>query len=185
MARPKKHVQPTVNVSLRIDPKVKFAIELLAREQKRTITGAIEWAVQKALSSQQVTTGADVGNLQMLVDRVWSPDDLERVLYLGIFTEHLLSFEEQCLWLVVRDNPHFLEVQERDAAGRIASFVLRKARIDFCRDLIEKRAGELRDGGRLRPISLDEIKEAGGSALEMAESLNVRISPEKWERGFD
>ncbi|MCF6753197.1 hypothetical protein L3X16_11160 [Pseudomonas stutzeri] len=183
----KKEAQPkkTETLTLRLDPKMKFAIELLARDQKRTLAGAIEWAVQKALASQQVTTGADVGNLQMLVDRVWSPDDLERVLYLGIFTEHLLSFEEQCLWLVVRDNPHFLEVQERDAAGRIASFVLRKARIDFCRDLIEKRAGELRDGGRLRPISLDEIKEAGGSALEMAESLNVRISPEKWERGFD
>ncbi|MDT4874089.1 hypothetical protein FQZ97_1093690 [compost metagenome] len=115
----------------------------------------------------------------MLVDKVWSPDELERILYLGIHTEHLLSYEEQCLWLVVRDNPHFLEVYERDPAGRISTFRLRKLRIDYCRELIEQRAAELMESGNLNPISIEEIKQVGGESLERAENLSFSISKER------
>ena len=66
MPRPKKSEQPSVNVSLRIDPKIKFAIELLAREQKRSITGVIEWAVMQALQGQIVRTPS--GN-EITIDR--------------------------------------------------------------------------------------------------------------------
>lgn len=185
MAKRESAPKKTETLTLRLDPKTKFAIELLAREQKRTLAGVIEWSVEKALAGQEVVTGSEKGNLRQLVDKVWSPDELERTIGLGIHAEHSLSFEEQCFWLVIRDNPHFLEVYDRDAAGRIFTFCLRKDRISHCRTLIEQRASDLRHTGKFTPISLEEIKEVGGPALELYESANFEISKEKLMRGLE
>ena len=50
MAIEKKSKKNTtsVNLSLRLDPRSKYLIDLMARHQKRTITGVIEWAVERA-----------------------------------------------------------------------------------------------------------------------------------------
>ena len=43
-----KKASTSVTLSLRLDPRSKYLIDLLARQQKRTITGVIEWAVERA-----------------------------------------------------------------------------------------------------------------------------------------
>ena len=43
----------SVSVSMRLDPKTKYLIDLLARDQKRTITGVIEWAIERAAEQQR------------------------------------------------------------------------------------------------------------------------------------
>ncbi|RFF64754.1 hypothetical protein D0A22_02435 [Stutzerimonas stutzeri] len=123
MARPKKNDQPTVNVSLRIDPKVKFAIELLAREQKRTITGVVEWSVMQALNGQRMKTpaGNDVSFLE-LMDLVWSPDEAERITLLGVFAPHILDHEESCIWNVIKSSGIFLEATEIDPNGMAKAY---------------------------------------------------------------
>lgn len=188
MARPKKHVQPTVNVSLRIDPKVKFAIELLAREQKRTITGAIEWAIQRAMAGQEVSTSMGQCSFQELVDRTWTPDELQRVMYLGANAEHLLSHEESCLWTVIKTNP-LLYQDPVVVNGHTRRHVFWVARIMYATDLIYQRAKFLSDTGRFIPISLDEIYEASGGDLpaaeEAAKNLTFNISKEKLMQGFE
>lgn len=140
MARPRKNEQPTVNVSLRIDPKVRFAIELLAREQKRTITGVVEWSVMQALNGQKVVTPA--GNEMTfldLMDIVWSPDEAERVTLLGMFAPHILDHDESCIWNVIKSSGIFMEALETDANGLARSYRPKMGFIKMAWPLIKDR----------------------------------------------
>ena len=113
MARPRKSVDQTstVSVSLRVAPAIKYAIDLAARIQKRTVTGVVEWSVEKALG--EVTMPIDfmvegdsgrpeLPEPQSVIDavkeRLWSPDEAIRLVRLAFEYPSLLSFEESLIW---------------------------------------------------------------------------------------
>ena len=138
MARPRKTEQPTINVSLRIDPKTRYAIELLSREQKRTITGVIEWAVMQALQNQSTASSdREARSLLSLTEETWSPDEAERITLLGIQAPHLLDHEESCLWSVIRNSGFFLKAIDVDENGIPKSFVPRMGAIKLAWPLIK------------------------------------------------
>lgn len=140
MARPKKSDQPTVNVSLRIDPKIKFAIDLLSREQKRSITGVLEWAVMQALKGQMITTpNGDEISMFQLTEWAWSPDEAERVTLLGIFAPHILSHEESCIWTVMKSSGLFLTPIEIDERGVPKSYTPKMGFIKLVWPLLKAR----------------------------------------------
>lgn len=165
-----------VSVSFRLEPRVKFAAEILARSQHRSLAGTVEWAISKALASQDVTTGFGTGTLQQLVDRVWSPDDLERVIYLGAHADHLLNHEESCVWVVVKSSPALFEIHSVDDQGRIQSFKSRRTRLAYARELIAERAQQLADTGTLVPITFDEVDKASAGALRGYEAEQEMFS---------
>lgn len=174
MARPKKSEQPTVNVSLRIDPKIKFAIDLLSREQKRSITGVIEWSVMQALKGQTVTTPA--GNelsLYELMDLVWSPDEAERVTMLGIFSPHSLTHEESCIWTIIRSSGLFLKGMDPDDRGMARSYIPKMNFIKSVWPLLKSRGKTLADWpGDYQTTILTEgdlIKEFGEDIMKEAD----------------
>ena len=41
----KKSKERTAGLTIRMSPKTKFSLELLARKQKRTLTDVVEWAL--------------------------------------------------------------------------------------------------------------------------------------------
>ncbi len=174
-----------VSVSFRLEPRTKFAAEILARSQHRSLAGTVEWAISKALASQDVTTGFGTGTLQQLVDRVWSPDDLERVIYLGAHADHLLNHEESCVWAVVKCSPALFEIHSVDDQGRIQAFKARRTRLAFARGLIAERAQQLADTGTLLPIALEEVEKASNGTLkayeeeqEMFSTLDALAAPD-------
>jgi len=185
MAKKEPAPKKTETLTLRLDPKTKFAIELLAREQKRTLAGVIEWAVQRAMSNQTVVTGAGKGSMQQLVDKVWSPDDLEKTIYLGLHAEHLLSYEEYCVWTVVKSNPLLIEIYETDKEGRIARFKLNRARIAYARDLIYQKSEELAEKGSVVPITLEDIQNVSGGAFQIWELLAKKLGEDDGETSFE
>ncbi|QXG29085.1 hypothetical protein [Pseudomonas viridiflava] len=143
MARPKKAEQSTVNVSLRIDPKIRYAIELLAREQKRSITGVIEWSVMQALNAQEVKTPA--GNtltLYELMDLTWSPDEAERITALGVFSPHTLNHEENCIWTLIKSSGFFM-LRGGSSKGDVSEFLPNIPLIKMCWPLIKERGVQL------------------------------------------
>lgn len=174
MARPKKSEQPSVNVSLRIDPKIKFAIELLAREQKRSITGVVEWAVMQALKGQQVKTpaGNEISMLE-LMDLTWSPDEAERVTMLGIFSPHTLNHEESCIWTIIRSSGIFLKGMNPDSRGMATSYVPKMNFIKSVWPFLKARGKTLADyPGDYQTTILTEgdlIKEFGEDIMKEAD----------------
>ena len=121
MARPRKTTDQssTVSVSLRVDPAIKYAIDIAARIQKRTVTGVVEWSVEKSLAEVHMPTDFMVAGrsapelpkpesvIEAVKDRLWSPDDAIRLVRLAFEFPSLLTFEESLLWESLRLSPPF------------------------------------------------------------------------------
>ncbi|WP_312253929.1 MULTISPECIES: hypothetical protein [Stutzerimonas] len=116
MARPKKTADQasTVSVSLRIDPRIKYGIDLAARIQKRTVTGVVEWAVQEGLQqieaplSVLAKEGDSPSSVAALVDEeLWSADEAVRFFQLASNFPSLLTYEETQLWETIKLSPPF------------------------------------------------------------------------------
>lgn len=128
MARPRKTTDQssTVSVSLRVDPAIKYAIDIAARIQKRTVTGVVEWSVEKALSDVKMPVDFMVLDesykpqmpkpqnvMDAVRERLWSPDEATRVVRLAFECPSLLTFEEGLIWESLRLSPPFWKFTPR------------------------------------------------------------------------
>ncbi len=91
-------------VTVRLDPKLKFALELAARKQRRTISSFIEWAVEDAITKVQITENINIADLMI---QVWDVEDADRFVKLALNFPELLTYEEEKLWKVITDFKPF------------------------------------------------------------------------------
>lgn len=126
MARPNKSADqtPTVSVSLRINPRVKYGIDLAARIQKRTVTGVVEWAVDKALADVLMPASILINDedpaapndlAAQLDDLLWSTNEGVRLVLLASRYPSLLSYEETRIWETIKLSPPFWNKLPRSA----------------------------------------------------------------------
>ncbi len=82
-------------LGLRLDPRLKFALELLSREQRRSISGTVEWCVERALRSEH-TEAIDSGEwtFEEMTYRIWDVDPLRQMVNLCAIAPKLATFEE-------------------------------------------------------------------------------------------
>lgn len=113
-----KSSNPTVSVSLRIDPKSKYLIDLLAREQKRTITGVIEWALDRAaMDTSFYSDMNDSRSYAEVIDSLWSTDESVRLIKLAITKPGLLDYDEMRVWETIRASKDFWKVHVSDSVS--------------------------------------------------------------------
>lgn len=99
---------PRTNViTLRVTPKMRFGLELLAQERGETLTEVVTWAVSELFSTEQVgllryPTGEN--HAVRVLDRVWSPVEYERVVRLGTYFPEFMTDRQQYLWGRVRET---------------------------------------------------------------------------------
>jgi len=92
-------------VTVRLDPQLRYLIELAARRQRRTVSSFIEWALEDSLSSvvigesyeQPVTLAEQKHNL-------WDTDEADRFIKLAMNYPEMLNHHEQILWKLIREN---------------------------------------------------------------------------------
>lgn len=100
----KSESSTTVNVSIRIDPKIKFALDMMGREQKRSLTAVVEWAISNAIAQQQWSleeTFADI------IDKVWSTDEATRFVNMAFYMPKSLTYDELRVWETIKATPYF------------------------------------------------------------------------------
>jgi hypothetical protein len=86
--------------SIRLTPKLKFGLELLARAQNRSLSQAVEWALQVGLNSYRINN--DWENVAGLLDAVWASEDpFDRVNTIYGAAPNLLSFDDRAACEVV------------------------------------------------------------------------------------
>lgn len=92
--RPRKAPEDKLEqFSVRLPPKLKFGLELLARAQHRSLSQAVEWAVQVGLNSFEADR--DGTTLGRVLDEAWSKEsEAERLLAIYRRAPMLLSFED-------------------------------------------------------------------------------------------
>lgn len=94
-------------VTVRLDPRLRYGVELAARKHRRTASSFIEWAVKRVLDDLAVKEDPQ-GNWRVTVaevlDSVWGPDEADRFVKLALRYPELLSHEEQIFWKLVREH---------------------------------------------------------------------------------
>lgn len=95
----------TVSVGIRIDPKIKFALDLMGRMQKRSLTAVIEWAISQAIAQQSVDFNGT--SLSTVLDKVWSTDESTRLVMLAIHLPEALTYDELRIWETIKVSSYF------------------------------------------------------------------------------
>ena len=93
----------TETVTIRLDPKLRYLAELAARQQRRTVSSYIEWAIEESLRpmSSRDESGANIG--QKAGD-LWDVEEPDRFAKLAFWFPDLMTHEEQILWKLIREN---------------------------------------------------------------------------------
>lgn len=129
MARPRKPAGSTKGDSLtiRIRPRVKFGLELLARKQRRSISDVVETLVIKGTAeafAQPLPPGADSEIPTNLIDHLWAPTESERLVNMAHLLPDLMNYEEELRWKLIRKAsvlwrqlPGFKEDEASEAYG--------------------------------------------------------------------
>lgn len=96
-------------VTIRLDPKLRYLTELAARQQRRTASSFIEWAIERALDSVILREeydrheGAIPISLAHEAETLWDTDEPDRIARLGLHYPALLTHDEQVLWKLIRE----------------------------------------------------------------------------------
>ncbi|WP_421526503.1 hypothetical protein [Pseudomonas yamanorum] len=177
----KKTPKKTDALTLRLDPRTKFLIELLSRAGHQTITGVIESAVSRLGFDRKVPFGEDEISLTGASVRIWSPVESERVVNLALFAPSLLNHEEGCIRAVLEgaSDLFFTTYQVRDRRefdyrahdfrhmhgafqqsedGKTVFITPKRRVIKLAWDLIRQRAAELAEKGVCADLSIAEVE---------------------------
>lgn len=100
-----KQGSKTDALSIRIDPRLRYGLELLARQQRRSVTGVVEWAIERALRDESITDQG--GTFAEALRDLWSPNEFERLVYLATKYPDLMTYEESRMWRVILDTEDF------------------------------------------------------------------------------
>ena len=96
-------------VTIRLDPKLRYLTELAARQQRRTVSSFIEWAIERALESVVLREvydrheGTITTSLAQETETLWDTDEPDRIAKLGLHYPALLTHDEQVLWKLIRE----------------------------------------------------------------------------------
>jgi len=104
------------SITVRLDPKTRYGLELLARKQRRNLSSVVEWALQKAINDpdqglieKSVINGQDLNYLNML----WDVEEADRHYLMAVWRQDWLTFEEEKLIKVVIESEYFSHLQEQ------------------------------------------------------------------------
>jgi hypothetical protein len=93
-------------VQVRLDPKLRFAVELAAAKDRRTLSSFIEMAVQKAVKEVELTAkGREAVTAADVAERVWDIEPADCLLNLAEEYPYLLTSKEARRWKLIQAIP--------------------------------------------------------------------------------
>lgn len=99
----------TETVTVRLDQKLRYLTELAARKHSRTLSSYIEWRLKASLDIEDVrpvNTPAHVTAPETIGSEgeyLWDVDEADRFAKLALRYPHLLTYEEQVRWKLIRE----------------------------------------------------------------------------------
>ena len=94
-------------VTVAFDPKRRFALELLARKDGRTVSNVIGLAVERLLQNEAYYEGGKPTLMTELLEEIWSPIEADRIVKLADRLPEKLSFEEEIVWVLIQSRQEF------------------------------------------------------------------------------
>lgn len=103
-------------VAIRITPKMRFGLELLAKQYDRTLTDTVILAINNFFGTEKAGLFLEpqVGYDRPVnvLDIVWSPQEHERFALVAIYYPELLSDNEDYLWRVIKRSDKYWKGRE-------------------------------------------------------------------------
>lgn len=145
----------TETLGLRLDPRLKFALELAARDQHRSISGTVEWCVERVLRETEVDVALP-GHWTFydLTHSVWDVDPNRMLANLCAMAPRLATYEEsqkyrimqmtEHLWnnpKAVRDGNNLVDIEDPLTFAHIIQDII--------------------DSGKFRELTFQELEQAG------------------------
>ncbi len=97
----------TESVTIRLNPRLRFGLELLARKQRRSTTSVIEWAIDQALEREDFSINNESASGVDATNNIWDVFDSDRLVKLAIYYPQLLTYEEEVTWKIIREIKEF------------------------------------------------------------------------------
>jgi len=91
--KPKGETTKSEAVNLRLSPRMRYALELLARKGHRNMTGVIESMISEKLDYR-------------FHEELWDADKKQRALNLQKYEPHLLTYEEEVELKTINGEDH-------------------------------------------------------------------------------
>jgi hypothetical protein len=107
-------------VTVRLDPKLRYLVELAARQQRRTVSSFIEWAIEEMLCQMPLRPKGMPGlsaidaTIMSEGNYLWDVEEADRFAKLAINHPGLLTHEEQLWWKIIIEEPMFWDTEGRD-----------------------------------------------------------------------
>ena len=105
MSKGAQNSRKTESVTVRLDPKVRFALELLSRVEHRSVTGVVQAALEARFRGTKISGESYGETVQELVEGVYRTDEVERFVKMAERAPKLLDFEERRLWESIWATP--------------------------------------------------------------------------------
>jgi len=108
--RQKKKLRRTETIGFRLEPKLRFAAELAARKQRRSLSSFIEWAVEEAIKKVVLKTYESYNHPDReetaydAINLAWDVDEADRFAKLALYLPELLTHDEEILWKLICEN---------------------------------------------------------------------------------
>lgn len=109
--KPNQGARKTESLTLRMDPKIKFLIEVISRVRRQSITGVVEAAMEETAFDLEVPY-FDEGKVEAhalgaIFSEIWSTDESELFINMCFHLPTLMTYEEQRLWETIKISPAF------------------------------------------------------------------------------
>lgn len=127
----------TETISVRLDPKLKYFCDLVARHERRTLSSFVESAISKALDEYR-----EEGKGFVLNDNLWDVDASDRFAKLAVLAPQLMTFEEQKDWGILNEAD-FLWDTNMPPEAAIKLKILRE-NLDFINENVKSPAAKER-----------------------------------------
>ncbi len=140
--QPKKGAGGKLNrseiIQTRLNPKLRFIAEVMARQERRTLSSLIEGLIEEAAERHKIplvlTERAQTDrylfgkrkyqniSMKAAADLIWSAEEADRFAALALFLPDLLTAEEEELWQIIVHKPYFwehFEINVETKAGKV------------------------------------------------------------------
>lgn len=97
------------SMSIRIEPQLRYLIDIASRVQRRSLTNYVEWVLEESLKNVKI------GRLSLshLALQLWDVNESERLIKLACVAPELLTYDEQLIFKVLIDKElDFLDAKE-------------------------------------------------------------------------
>ncbi len=153
-------------VTVRLDPKLRFAAELVARKQRRTLSSFVEWAIEKAVSEEVISSLPYRGDYTAFqaMTKIWDVEEADRFIKFVEGYPELLNFDEERLWKIIKETPYFfIKVEKNDETRSRLDWSVSSDNINFqrvrdCWEQLQRIVSGEESKDSLPVLSDDEIR---------------------------